>query len=322
MGTVLIGDGCGTGEIKPGSLGASLAGVPRASGATTRRCCTALSTETDRVEGVTYIDDAADLRLDDYRELNSIAVRAEMERDEYFMGEGYVPIDRMLDSAHRMRSVLLHPKRLKRFVPTMSRPEMAGVPVYVAEQEVLAEVVGFNMYRCCLASAFRARMPTVAELARTCRRLVVLEALNDDQNVGAIARAARAFGMDGMVISPTCNDPYQRRTVRVSMGEILHVPVARADSDDWPSALGTLCDAGFETWALTPDVGAVDLWDMDVPDRVATVLGAEGHGLESETMEASTHRVRIPISTNVDSLNVGHAAAVTFAAIGRPQRAR
>jgi len=274
------------------------------------------------VEGVTYIVDPADPRLDDYRELNSIAVRAEMEADEYFMGEGYVPIDRMLDSGHRMRSVLLHPKRLKRFVPTMSRPEMAGVPVYVANQAVLAEVVGFNMDRCCLASAFRAPMPTVAELSSTCRRLVVLEALNDDQNVGAIARASRAFGIDGMVISPTCNDPYQRRTVRVSMGEILHIPVARADTEDWPSALHTLRDAGFETWALTPDVVAVDLWDMDVPDRVAVVLGAEGHGLEPETMDVATHRVRISISTDVDSLNVGHAAAVTFAVIGRPARAR
>jgi len=274
------------------------------------------------VAGVTYIADPADPRLDDYRELNSIAVRAEMEADEYFMGEGYVPIDRMLDSGHRMRSVLLHPKRLKRFVPTMSRPDMAGVPVYVADQAVLAEVVGFNMDRCCLASAFRAPMPTVAELSSTCRRLVVLEALNDDQNVGAIARASRAFGIDGMVISPTCNDPYQRRTVRVSMGEILHIPVARADAEDWPSALYTLRDAGFETWALTPDVAAVDLWDMDVPDRVAVVLGAEGHGLEPETMDVATHRVRISISTDVDSLNVGHAAAVTFAVIGRPARAR
>jgi tRNA G18 (ribose-2'-O)-methylase SpoU len=289
---------------------------------TTDHVAPASSNEAGRIEGVTYIVDPADPRLDDYRELNSIAVRAEMERDEYFMGEGYVPIDRMLDSGHRMRSVLLHPKRLKRFVPTMSRPEMAGVPVYVAEQAVLAEVVGFNMHRCCLASAFRAPMPTVAELASTCRRLVVLEALNDDQNVGAIARASRAFGIDGMVISPTCNDPYQRRTVRVSMGEILHVPVARVAAEDWPNALYTLRDAGFETWALTPNVDAVDLWDMDVPDRVAAVLGAEGHGLKAETMEASTHRVRISISANVDSLNVGHAAAVTFAVIGRPARAR
>ncbi|MGA9275522.1 TrmH family RNA methyltransferase [Ilumatobacter sp.] len=276
----------------------------------------------DAVVGVTYIVDPADPRLDDYRELNSIAVRAEMERDEYFLGEGYVPIDRMLDSGHRMRSVLLHPKRLKRFVSTMSRPEMAGVPVYVAEQTVLADVVGFNMDRCCLASAFRAPMPTVAELAGTCRRLVVLEALNDDQNVGAIARASRAFGIDGMIISPTCNDPYQRRTVRVSMGEILHVPVARADAEDWPNALRTIGEAGFETWALTPDADAIDLWEMDVPDRVAVVLGAEGHGLEAETMDASTHRVRIAISPDVDSLNVGHAAAVTFAVIGRPARVR
>ncbi len=275
------------------------------------------------VSGVTYIDDPADARLDDYRELNSIAVRAEMEAAvegaEFFMGEGYVPIDRMLDSGHRMRSVLLHPKRLKRFLPTMDRPEMSGVPVYVAEQDVIAEVVGFNMYRACLASGFRAPMPTVAELAATCRRLVVLEALNDDQNVGAIARAARAFGIDGMVISPTCNDPYQRRTVRVSMGEILHIPVARAAAEEWPAALDTLVGAGFETWAMTPDDDAVDLWEIAVPDRVAIVLGAEGHGLEAATMHASTHRVRIPISSDVDSLNVGHAAAVSFAAIRRPR---
>lgn len=272
--------------------------------------------------GVTHIVDPDDPRLDDYRQLNNLTARADMETDEYFMGEGYVPIDRMLDSGHRMRSVLLHPKRLARFVPTMSRPEMADVPVYVAEQKVIVEVVGFNMYRCCLASAFRAPMPTVAELAATCRRLVVLEALNDDQNVGAIARAARAFGIDAMVISPTCNDPYQRRTVRVSMGEILHVPVARARADEWPSALNTLHGVGFETWALTPAPDAVDLWDMEVPDRVALVLGAEGHGLAAQTMATATHRVRIAISTDVDSLNVGHAAAVTFAVIGRPARAR
>jgi tRNA G18 (ribose-2'-O)-methylase SpoU len=272
----------------------------------------------DPVEGVTYIVDPADPRVNDYRELNSIAVRAEMEGAEFFMGEGYVPIDRMLDSGHRMRSVLLHPKRLKRFIPTMARPELGGVPVYVAEQDVIAEIVGFNMYRSCLASGFRAPMPTVQDLAQSCRRIVVLEALNDDQNVGAIARAARAFGIDGIVISPTCNDPYQRRTVRVSMGEILHMPVARAAAADWPAALETLHSNGFQTWAMTPDTDAVDLWDVAVPDKVAIVLGAEGHGLETATKNATTHRVRIPISPDVDSLNVGHAAAVTFAAVGRP----
>ena len=276
-----------------------------------------MTNESGRVDGVTYIVDPTDPRVDDYRELNSIAVRAEMEGAEFFMGEGYVPIERMLDSGHRMRSVLLHPKRLKRFIPTMTHPELADVPVYVAEQDVIAEIVGFNMYRSVLASGFRAPMPAVGDLARSCRRLVVLEALNDDQNVGAIARTARAFGIDGIVISPTCNDPYQRRTVRVSMGEILHMPVARAFVDDWPEAIDTLHANGFETWAMTPDVDAVDLWDLAVAGKVAVVLGAEGHGLEAATKDAATHRVRIPISSDVDSLNVGHAAAITFAVLGR-----
>lgn len=272
-----------------------------------------------RIDGVTHIVDPSDPRVDDYRELNNLTARAEMEGTEFFMGEGYVPIERMLDSGHRMRSVLLHPKRVKRFVPMMSRPELDGVPVYVAEQDVIAEIVGFNMYRSVLASGFRAPMPTVEELARSSRRLVVLEALNDDQNVGAIARAARAFGIDGIVISPTCNDPYQRRTVRVSMGEILHMPVARAAPGEWPGAIDTLHEHGFQTWAMTPDVHAVDLWEMTVAERVAIVLGAEGHGLEADTMAIARHRVRIPISANVDSLNVGHAAAVTFAVLGRPR---
>jgi len=281
-----------------------------------------MTNESGPVDGVTYIVDPADPRVDDYRELNNIAVRAEMEGAEFFMGEGYVPIERMLDSGHCMRSVLLHPKRLKRFIATMARPELAGVPVYVAEQDVIVEIVGFNMYRSVLASGFRAPMPTVADLARSCRRLVVLEALNDDQNVGAIARTARAFGIDGIVISPNCNDPYQRRTVRVSMGEILHMPVARAFVDDWPGAIDTLHSNGFQTWAMTPDTDAVDLWDMAVADKVAIVLGAEGHGLEAATKDATTHRVRIPISSDVDSLNVGHAAAVTFAVVGRPPHGR
>lgn len=82
-----------------------------------------------------------------------------------------------------------------------------------------------------------------------------------------------------MVLSPTCTDPYHRRTVRVSMGEILHMRVARASADGWPGALDTLHSHEFETWAMTPDPKAEDLWGADVPDRLAIMLGAEGPGL-------------------------------------------
>ena len=267
---------------------------------------------------VTVVDDAEDARLADYRELNNQPVRNAMEGDEFFMAEGYVAIDRMIDSGHRLRSVLLGPTRVARFLPYLDRPELSGVPVFVAERAVMERIVGFNLHRGVLASGFRKPSLAVADLAASATRLVVLEALNDNENVGAIARAARAFGFDGMVLSPNCTDPYYRRTVRVSMGEVLHMPTARVAVGDWPAALDTLHDFGFETWAMTPADDASNLWATPVPERLALAFGAEGPGLETATMQRTTRRVRIPIASKVDSLNVGHAAAITFAAVDRP----
>ncbi len=263
------------------------------------------------------IDDPDDPRVGDYLHLNDQATRRRMEGDEFFMSEGWMSIERLLESGHWFRSVLLSPSRVSRFEPYLSRAELTEVPVYVADGEVMDRIVGFHLPRGVLVSAFRQPLVPVDELARTARRLVVLEALNDDENVGAIARAARAFDVDGIVLSPTCTDPYHRRTVRVSMGEILHMRVARVDAGAWPGALGTLHDAGFETWAMSPAADATDIWGTPVPDRLAIMLGAEGPGLTGEALALASRRVRIPISASVDSLNVGHAAAIAFAATSR-----
>ena len=117
------------------------------------------------------------------------------------------------------------------------------------------------------------------------------------------------------MLDASCTDPYARRTVRVSMGEILHLPACRPP--DWSEAFDRLHAAGVDTWAMTPAADGDDLWSLDVPDRVAIVLGAEGPGLPAATLARATRRVRIPIDPRVDSLNVGHAAAIAFAAIGR-----
>jgi tRNA G18 (ribose-2'-O)-methylase SpoU len=271
------------------------------------------------MDGTILIDDADDPRVADFRRINEQAERRRMERDEFFLSEGWMSIERLIESGHAFRSVLLSPSRVPRFRPFTARPELAGVQVHVAERDVMREIVGFDMPRAVLVSARRRPLASVEDLVATSRRLIVLEALNDDENVGAIARAARAFDIDGMVLDPTCNDPYHRRTVRVSMGEILHMRVARATPGTWPGVLDVLHDAGFETWGMTPDDAAVDLWRATVPERLAIVLGAEGPGLTPDVLDGVRRQVRIPISPVVDSLNVGHAAAITLAAISRPR---
>lgn len=263
-----------------------------------------------------WVDDPTDPRISDYVALADPVARRLRERTELFVTEGLVAVSRLVESDHRIRSVLTNPRWSARVRELMAGAGLDDVTVYVAPPDVLAATVGFDLHRGVVAAADRRPLPTVAHLAGTARRLAVLEGLNDPENLGLIARAARAFGLDGLVLDPTCIDPYYRRSVRVSMGEILLLPVAR--SHDWPADIDRLREAGFETWAMTPASDAADLWDMDGPERIAVLLGAEGPGLSVAAMAAADRRVRIPIVADVDSINVGHAAAVTFAAITRP----
>jgi tRNA G18 (ribose-2'-O)-methylase SpoU len=254
-----------------------------------------------------------DPRVIDFVALTDPDGRRIREGGEFFIAEGLTAIERLLESNHRVRSMLLTPQKFERLAPLL---DDLDAPVYVASKAVMAETVGFALHRGAVAAAQRHVPPPLDELLSTVRRVAVLEGLNDPENLGAIARSARAFGIEALVLDPTCIDPYYRRTVRVSMGEILFLPVARAH--DWPGALDIVHEHGFETWALTPGSGSDDIWTLTVPDRLALVLGAEGPGLAAATQARATRRVRIPIAPGVDSLNVGAAAAVAFAITHRP----
>lgn len=258
------------------------------------------------------VDDPADPRLGDYLELTDPEARRHRERDVLFVAEGVTAIERLLGSGHRVRSVVVTPNALARFAGGL---DGVDAPVYVVSKAVLAAAVGFDLHRGAIAAADRRPLPSIADAVRDARRIAVLEGLNDPENLGAIARSARALGVDALVLDPTCIDPYYRRTVRVSMGEVLYLPVARAAS--WPGDLAVLAEAGVETWALTPDPSADPIWSLAVPARVALMLGAEGPGLSAAALARADRRVRIPIAPDVDSLNVGHAAAVAFAALSR-----
>lgn len=258
------------------------------------------------------VEDHDDPRIADYVALADPAARRRRERDELFIAEGLVAVARLLESGHTVRSILVSVNKLDRLTELLAGRD---VRVFVAESDVVEATVGFNLHRGVVASAARRPLPTLDEVLARARRVVVLEGLNDPENLGLVARTARAFDVDALVLDPTCIDPYYRRVVRVSMGEVLLVDVAR--STTWPAALDDITAAGFESWAMTPAADATDIWTLDVPERLAVVLGAEGPGLTAAAIDHAQRRVRIPISREVDSLNVGHAAAVALAIVGR-----
>ncbi|MCL2553802.1 MAG: RNA methyltransferase [Actinomycetia bacterium] len=261
------------------------------------------------------VDDPDDPRLADYTSLTDVELRRRREPAEgLFIAEGEKVIRRALAAGYRMRSLLLSAKWTDALGDVIAATD---APVHLVDPAVAEQVTGYHVHRGALASMERKPLPAPAELLAGARRVAVMEAVNDHTNIGAVFRSAAALGMDAVLLSPDCADPLYRRSVKVSMGAVFSVPYARLER--WPHDLdGVVRAAGFHVLALTPAADAVDLTTLSPPGRLALLLGAEGPGLTRRAQQAADTRVRIPMSNDVDSLNVGAAAAVAFYAVAHP----
>ncbi len=270
---------------------------------------------------VQEIADAEDERVHEYTHLTDVALRRLREPAEgLYIAESSTVIRRALEAGHRPRSFLMAPRWLPDSADLLDAAARAGVPVFVAPEDVLRELTGFHLHRGALAAMRRPVLPAVADLVAGARRVAVLEDVVDHTNVGAIFRAAAAMGVDAVLVSPRCADPLYRRSVRVSMGTVFQVPWTRLEP--WPAGLDELRSSGFTVAALALGEESEDLDDFtsrELPARLALMLGTEGDGLSRRSLQRADVVVRIPMSGGVDSLNVASAAAVAFWAT-RPSR--
>jgi tRNA G18 (ribose-2'-O)-methylase SpoU len=262
------------------------------------------------------VDDGSDPRLSDYFRLTDVALRKVSEPEGgLYIAESTKVIRRALEAGHRPRSVLLQEKWLPDLAPLL---EDVDAPVFVAPPEVLEQITGFVLHRGAIAAMHRPVQPSVQELLRDARRVVVLEDIVDHTNVGAIFRAVAGIGADAVLVTPRCSDPLYRRAVRVSMAAVLQVPWARLP--EWPEAADVLHDAGFEiaALALADDAVPLDEYATHAPERVAMVFGTEGDGLSRDALANADRVVTIPMMHGVDSLNVAAASAVALWALRVP----
>jgi tRNA G18 (ribose-2'-O)-methylase SpoU len=257
------------------------------------------------------VTDPGDPRVADFRDLTRADRRPDRPGGKgLVIAEGVVVVRRLLASPYPPRAVLGLERRLEELT------ELADVdiPAYVTSAEVMAEVVGFHLNRGVLAVADRAPAPDAERVVARARRLAVLEGVGDHENLGSLFRNAAAFGVDGVLLGPGCSDPLYRRSVRVSMGHVLAVPFAPLLP--WPGGLKWLRDQGFRVLAMTPSAPVALTEAVGSADRVAVLLGSEGHGLTADAIETADAAVCIPMVDGVDSVNVATAGAVAFYALG------
>ena len=263
------------------------------------------------------IRDFAAPELDAYARLTEAQLRNRLEPEKgVFIAESPKVIERALDAGYEPVSLLMERKH----IDGQARGVIArcgDIPIYTAEREVLAGLTGFQLTRGVLCAMRRPHLPSVETLCANARRVAVLEGIVDPTNVGAIFRSAAALNMDAVLVTPTCCDPLYRRAVRVSMGTVFQVPWTRIGSTpaEWPQAgIQRLQKLGFKTAAMALSDSSVSIDDarLCAEEKLAIVLGTEGDGLSSRTIADCDYTVRIPMSHQVDSLNVAAASAVAF----------
>ena len=191
------------------------------------------------------------------------------------------------------------------------------IPVYTADLPILTQLTGFPLTRGVLCAMRRPPRPTVEDICKDARRIVILENIMNPTNVGAIFRSAAALGMDALLLTPGCSDPLYRRSARVSMGTVFQIPWTYLGEkmEDWPEkGMAQLQRLGFKTaaMALRDDSVSIDDPRLLQEERLAVVLGSEGDGLCDTTIADCDYTVRIPMYHEVDSLNVAAASAVAF----------
>lgn len=261
------------------------------------------------------ITDFSSTELDIYARMteNQLLNREHPEQG-IFIAESPKVVERALDAGCEPISLLLE----KKHIETQAKDIIArcgDIPVFTAEFDVLTQLTGFMLTRGVLCAMHRPPLRTVEETLRGAARVAVLENVMNPTNVGAAFRSAAALNMDAVILTDSCSNPLYRRAIRVSMGNVFQIPWAVSREN---SIVDELHRFGFKTAAMALRDDCISIKDPRLASepRLAVLLGSEGDGLKDETIEKSDYVIKIPMSNNVDSLNVAAASAVAFWELG------
>lgn len=255
------------------------------------------------------IESLTDPRVAVFARLTEAQLRNRLEPEKgIFIAESPKVIHVALDAGYEPLALLCEEKRLAGDAAAVIA-RSPGTPVYTGSRNTLAALTGYTLTRGVLCAMRRKPMPPVAEVCDGASRVVVIDAVTDTTNIGAIFRSAAALGIDAVLLTPDSCDPLNRRSVRVSMGSVFLVPWTWLEGE--PESLRAY---GFRTAAMALTVQSIPLDSpaLAAEPRLALVMGTEGDGLPAATIAAADYTVRIPMSHGVDSLNVAAASAVAF----------
>ena len=143
--------------------------------------------------------------------------------------------------------------------------------------------------------------------------VVLLNSIQDPGNFGTIIRTAVAAGAERIYCDSGCADRFSAKVIRASAGTVFKLPIIVVENS--LDLIRTYKQAGFSIIGTALCNDSVSLWHRVIKERNMVILGNEGSGIDRELLELCDEKVVVPLQNDVESLNVGAAAAIVLFAV-------
>lgn len=180
----------------------------------------------------------------------------------------------------------------------------SDLPQYIVSEKLFSSISQTQTPQGIMAVC---KMPSYTEedmLKTESHFILVCDQISDPGNLGTMIRTAEAVGVDSVLLTNGTVDAYNPKTVRATMGSIFRMPIIQSDT-----LIDSLAAKGFQI-VVTSLEGSQDLYKNDFKDDIVVVVGSEATGVNPQIQSMATHKIKIPMSGRVESLNAAVAASV------------
>ena len=152
------------------------------------------------------------------------------------------------------------------------------------------------------------------EIKKTTALYLLLDGITDPRNFGAILRSANATSVSGVIICSSSSSPINEIVVKTSSGAIFNVPISKVNN--LKDAIYLLKENQIEVIGLD-QTGKKPIYDTDLLNPLAILIGSEEKGISKGILKIINQKIKIPMTGNVESLNVSVAASIALFEVKR-----
>lgn len=241
------------------------------------------------------------------KKLRGLSQRKNRDAENLFIVEGGRHIEAALNAGWTPDVLAFAPNESMSASGLIEKASQHKCLMIEAESEILSYITGRDNAQPIIASFYKKDFSANTQLDTLSGLVLALEEIRDPGNLGTIIRTSDATGVEAILLLGDTCDPYAPETIRASMGSFAHIPVLQMSTAE---LIGQRTHFKGKIIGTHLHTDAIHYRDMPKAMPLMLVMGNEKRGLSEKLAETCDHLVKIPMTGQVESLNLGVSTGI------------